>query len=663
MRSRLGLWPLLLPAFLAGCSLGDPEPHWSDQLAAEGPCWSVNLLDGIDGTDELRDLYLCVNQEGAFTPLRGLLDALDLPSARDQTNWAEAEAIAAAAPDADLSLVSLVDAALLLIREDPTLFSDVLVAAVEAIYGQPWAAVEGGAVDLDAPSSLEGGLVVPLLPPLQDAARAILADGSAIPELLGDALTSPYTRDALCTLVGIARSSDPAIGPLAQTTMQALGEAIALSRDARNDRWSGASGDSFRDLLTTVVEAEDPATGLPWLSAGRDDLAGLLRDDALRARLASALLRLHAGDHIAPLFQQLRVMAEVDAAGTSLDRDADPSPPGARISALSSFVRLLDSASRPVRCIGIELDNLSVTLLRLLAAIDPDTVGLGVSVLGPLLDSWLGGVSLDLLELVCDGVDEQLVWDLQSVDRFNDEATGDLLFLLLELLAAVAPADGSEDRVEELVEVLALAWRAGLLPPVEESLRDVGDADFASDVAAVIPLVVDPSPLDVAECPTDSAPLDFDGLAEILDATLVGDTPGASGLDTLRPALQPALRDEGTWAALGNLGVLLQTEGAQVRQLPDLGARIVAADPDLQVFADLSGVFREPGLVEPVLGLVGSTALGDALTATAPGQPGPLPWLSRLAVSGTLDRTLHTLQLTLDWLESLDTETEPGTDG
>jgi len=636
----------------AGCGSVDETEHWRDQLSAAGPCWDVNLGDGIDDPDELGLLLTCVDQSGDFTPLRPLVQAMSLSAADGASNWSHVEALVSAAPDADLSVGSLLDAALLLLDQDPGVFGELLDVSVELLYGRAFDRLVAGDVELAQSAELDRGVLAPMLPPVRAVARAMLDDPGGSPALLGDLMAAQGTRDALCTLVGIARSTDPTIGPLADRVLSALGAAIALTRDADNDRWADASGDSLRDLADALFDGRDASSGALWLDSGRPAFAAMLGDTGLRDRMADALLALHAGDHIAPLFQQMRHLAELDAQGTSLDLPPEDAPPGARVSALASFLRLIDSGSRPVTCVGVGFDNLSVTLLQLLAGLDADTVEFGVGVLGPLLDSWLGGLSLEVLAFACDGVDDEMVWDLESIDRFNDPETGDLLVILLGVLDAVAPEDGSPDRVSELVDVLALAWRAGLVPPAEEALRDVGNTDLARDVAQVLPLVVDPSPLEVAECPTGSQPLDFEALWDIAEVTLVGDD-GPAALDTLRPVAAPVLEDHATWIAVGNLGALLRDEGARLRQAPDLGARLVAADPDLAVFDDLSVAFGDDALLTPTLNLLGSVPLSDAVSGTTPDRPGPMPWFARLVLDDTLARTIDTLRLAVSWLEGL----------
>ena len=59
------LWSLLL----FSCQESAEAPRWQDQLAPSGPCWFVQLGDGLseESTTELHALFDCVNQNGNGT--------------------------------------------------------------------------------------------------------------------------------------------------------------------------------------------------------------------------------------------------------------------------------------------------------------------------------------------------------------------------------------------------------------------------------------------------------------------------------------------------------------------------------------------------------------------------------------------------------------------
>ena len=252
---------------------------------------------------------------------------------------------------------------------------------------------------------------------------------------------------------------------------------------------------------------------------------------------------------------------------------------------------------------------------------------------------------------VCPVLDEQLVSDLQSVDRLNDPETGDLLIVTLDLVSAFDHGSDDSDRVPELVDVLSQIHGTGLTPPLEELLRDVGDSALLADAMAAIPLVLDPAPLDVAACPTGSAPLDFTGAWGLARAVLVGDSQPAV-VETLGPILELWIQQEDTWTAVGNLSMLLSEDGARIRDAPRALARFLEADPELLMVQGLAPLLRNSDVSSPLLHLVESPVLGEEMTRTSIDQEGPLPFYARLVTDGTLDTVLRTIDLIIGWLDS-----------
>ena len=57
---------------MTGCGADSSEADWSDQVSPAGPCWEVNILDGLDesSTEELHGLFDCLNQGGNLDPFR-----------------------------------------------------------------------------------------------------------------------------------------------------------------------------------------------------------------------------------------------------------------------------------------------------------------------------------------------------------------------------------------------------------------------------------------------------------------------------------------------------------------------------------------------------------------------------------------------------------------
>ena len=116
MSTRPASWTFVL---LAGCSLGPAETHWSSKLTPAGPCWEVNLVDGVDetSTEELHDLFACLNRSGNLEALTSIDQAMD---AHDRNNEPVGHAVAKltnALPTSGYDLLGLAGKALQLFDE------------------------------------------------------------------------------------------------------------------------------------------------------------------------------------------------------------------------------------------------------------------------------------------------------------------------------------------------------------------------------------------------------------------------------------------------------------------------------------------------------------------------------------------------------------------
>ena len=643
--------PLLLTLAL-GCGGSGDAPDWTSAPAPSGPCYAVNLADGLSEVDavELGLLFDCLDQDGSFAPFAGVFSSLDAPAADGLPAGAQVGRLWNTLPGAiEVDLLTLLSAAQDLLAEDPPLLAPLLEIAVEALYGQAYGAVAAAGTPADA-AAFEAGVVVPLLPVIAGAADAVREDGPAIPRLVADALVSPTTDDALCTLQAIATTEDPTVQAVATGFLPHLGASIDATRSPANDRWAAATGDSAQDLVRAVWDAR-LTDGTPLRAAAAPTLTALLGDAAFAERLRLALLDAEAGGHLAPLAAQLAWMATVNAEGAPLSPGED--------SALHALLRLLAQANQPFSCavdlgfttLEADLGNLSVTLLRTLAAQEPGTAVFATALLGEALGWGLTGATLGLIADtgVCPVLDAQLVADLPALDRFNDAPAGDLIVVLLNVLDAFITDTPSTDRLPQLVDALTLTHGAGLVPPLEELLRDAGGSPFLRDLLLVLPVVLDSRRLGTPSgCAPGAAPLAWsDAFALLSRALLDGpDTPAA--VTTLGPVLAAVLPAPGTWAALGNAAPWLQASGARVQSLPALSARLLArASPDDGVRAPIAALIDDPTLREPVLLLLGHRPLGAALAATAADAPGPLPFAARFITSGTLTRLLTHLDALL----------------
>lgn len=641
-------------ATLPGCSLPDEGFRTQGHAAPSGPCWSVDLGDGLDedSADELQLLFACLDRDGTLRPLAPLVDRLDTPDRESAPIGATLAGLINSLPSLDIEVWGLAGTALALLEAEEPVVGPLLEVGVELLYGRPWGTVRTE-VTLSDPEALARGVVRPVLPLLGQTATVVLDESEDLPGRIADGLTDPLLADAVCTLTGIAESQDPSVRSIADRIMDDLGVALLLARDASNDRWSDASGDSARDLTTALLESRD-ASGRTFLESTRAPLTTILEDTGLRSRVESAVADAASGERLAALPLQLRYLSETAVDGGELRGSDD--------SALLAFLRLLHHANEPMACsldlwvtnLEVDLGNLSVSVLRTLSRIDPDTTRSGVSLLGAVLGWDLSQVTLELVadSGVCPVLDRQLVADLQSVDRLNDPETGDLLAVTLELVAAFDQPAAEDDRVPELVDVLAQIHATGLVFPLEELLRDIGDSALLADAMAAVPLVLDPTPLDVAACPSGSRPLAFDDIWGITRGALVGDGQ-ASLVDDLQPVLQLWLGDDATWEASHHLAMLLTADGARLREAPSLLAALVMADPELSAIDDMARLLAEPRLTTPLLRITESPVVADELARTELDREGPLPFLARLVTGGTLDVVLRTIDLIIGWLTGL----------
>ena len=664
LRVKLGAPAGLGLLWMAGCAFVEGEERWSDQLQADGPCWRVELGDGLDesSTAELRDLFACVNQRGAIEPLAPMLDALEQDSRAGVVLGIELAGLVNDLPALDVDLGGLLDLALALLEDPARPIEPLAELMVELTYGRPYAQV-ALLPDRGTQAELDQGAVRPALPVLGAVAGALLDQPEPALPLLAEVLVDPVVADSTCTLIGLATTGDAEAAALGADLLPALGQALQSATDDGNDLWSGASGDSLRDLVGALLltPGDDGLTAVQGL---RGQLLPMLEDELLVANLRQTITQARTDGRLDTLPAQLRYLAVVDVQGQDLVYGDD--------SALLALLRLLDAGNTEVSCsvdlivtdLSIDLGNLSVALLGLLAEQDPQTAADGVGLLSELLGWGLTESTLDLIASsgLCPAIDAQLVSDLGAVDRLSDPEVDDLLVVLLSALADLR--DGEEDHLVDLVDLASGLVERGVVPPLEEALRDLGGGNLAADLSQIVGLVLDPAVLAVDGCPEGSTPLRFEGLVGLLRAALA-DRLGGAPLDVVEPMLATALTHDGTWTALQNLGALLRAPDARARQGLALLADLVRLDPQLTLITGLAPLLDQDALVYPLLRLAEAPALLEAAAAPSDLQrEGPLPWFSGLVLGGTLDSLLRTVDLALglfDEGDDADDATAPGT--
>lgn len=591
MPRRAGWLAGLALLWATGCAEEAAEPAWSDQLSPAGPCWEVNLGDGLDteGADELHALYGCLNQDGAFAALAGVDAAMDASSREDRPLGAELGLLVEGMLDAELDVFGAAGVLLALLEDEDRPVEPALELVVELLYARPYPVIAGGGVTLASESALEQGVVAPLLPAVAEAAAALQDDGGDALALAEEALGSERLDEAVCTVVGLASSQEDDV-------------------------------ETLRDRLADLL--------------GDLDRQGELEEIPLWA--------LH--------------LASVDVNGEPLCDAETTRDCSSGDSALEALIRLLAEANTEVECsvLGLSIyeGNLAVDLLALLAGWESDTLEDANDLLGDVLGYSISGDLLDWVLGACDGMDDpaQLVDDLGSLDRLNDPEAGELLSVLVGALGALYDPDAGLDELEPLVEVITIVHDRELLPPTEEVLRDLASSALVSDLGLLVPLLLDPSPLAVDGCPTGASPLEFEDLWDLIGEALTKGERAEAPVATLQPVLNALLGQEGTWTALGNLAGLLGEDEATVREALPLVAEIVAADPDLELVAQLGPLLGDEALSGPLLRIAESRELMDAVGSTELSQEGPLPFGARLVTGGTVESLLRTLDLLLDTL-------------
>lgn len=626
-----------------------PSAGWTDQLAPAGPCYAVNLLDGLSeaSTQELHDTYTCLNRQGLLTAFGGLDAAMDAPTRSGDPAGVELARGLNAALGQDLDVFGLFGTAREALELEGAPLERLVRAGVELLYARSWEQLRSGTVSLQPASSLDAGVIRPLLPAVRSMAGVALDDQAALDALVDDALDSAALLPLVHTAAALGQPKDAQLDQTLEQLPAHLGEAIERARDATNDRWAESSGDSLRDLAQKLLvdTGNDGRVALEHLA---DPLRELLPDTGLRARVRGAVAQLDREDRLEPLPAQLLYLAQVDVDGGSLSGGED--------SALVALLRLVHDADGPMRCsvdlivteLTLDIDNLAVELLETLAEQDPDTVEGGVGLLGAVL-GW--GVSESVLNSVadsgvCDILDRQLVSDLGAIDRFNDPQSADLLVALLDVLGAFA--DGEPSRVPELVDVLSTVYAFGAAEPLEEVLRDLGTAELVYDALELLPVLLTPEAyLDRGGLPPGVDLLDFEALWDLLGGLVALRGSGQSAVEELSPLLRAAMAQEGTWTALGNLAGLLQRADSEAAHLGDALPGLLALDPELALLQELAPALVDPAVLTPLLRVAESPEVMDALGQAELTAEGPLPFVARMVVGDTWEALLAWLDLAL----------------
>ena len=634
---------------LAGCA--DTSPPWHDVLVADSPCYRVDLSDGLDESDttEVQTLFACANYHGHLRSLEPAAAHLEDSSPQGVPAGVELARAVNALPDAgaDVDLVGTLSTLIGLV-EDEALSDLGQDLALELVYGQSHVTVRRSDFDLQDASALQGGVLTPLAPVIPEVAAAMEDDPEGL-ELLADVLEDPETVRWARTVDGWVRSEHPDVQGPVGGMLPHLGEAIVATRSPANDRWSRASGDSARDLVDALAKDD-------LLDAISPDVAAVLGDAKARRDLPDLLVQLQADGHLQVTPRQATFLANVDTRGGSLDRGED--------SALVALLRLLSSTNRPMQCrvdlfftvIDVDLGNLAVTLLRVLADQDPDDVQSVAGIFGEALGGY--GVGEGVLRNIadtgaCPALTDQVVDDLYALERLGEPQTRGLTHTLIGAVRVLR--DGDQDRVQELVDVITALDEAGALHPTEELVRDVGRGEIGADLVNLVAVMDAPERYGITA--GDEPATTLEDLLEVITWVVEPGDDGRTGWQRARPLLTPALEHDGTWVALGRLGALLAGPQTASGQALDLIPALVDADPELSALTGAAPALRATTVTGPTLRLLQTRPLVDAVLATEPPAPTedapdpspevPQAFVGRLIVNGAVDDLLRTLRVVL----------------
>ncbi len=653
---------MLAAVALTSCEFHPATFTWYDQLETGGPCYAVDLTDGLseESTQELHDTFTCLNDSGNLDPLLELEAVMDTRTRTSTFAGIELAVVINDLPAAGIDPFAIAGD-IVDWMEDPDGRDAVDAfweAVVELMYGVPHATLSTDGYPLNTGAALDQGLIRPLLPAMRAGAAAVLDDDLRALELTSAMLDSELTLSLLHTTA--AWAEEPSLESLVADVPRKLGAAIDASRSPANDRWSQASGDSLRDLVQALlIDVEDD--GRIVFAHLEDPLRELVDDDRLRDDLEQTLGDLHAGGALQAYPVELMHLIGVGAGGGALGAGDD--------SAFAALIRLLHSGDRPVRCslnvlgwdIGLlELDNLSADMLKVFAELDPDQAVDTVDLLGGALNLEILGFELTdyVLDQVASGglctdrdtgdvvIDSQYVSDLDALDRLNDPAAGQALRTSVHLLAAVH--DAQQTRIPALTTLLSGLWVHDLAPPLEEVLRDLGDSALLTTALDFIPALRAPQDYaDDHDYPDGVEPLTFEDEWAVLRAALAPQDSGKSAIEELARPFAAVAAEPETWDALGNLAIMLQDPAQHLNSPGSILLPLLDLDPDLALTRALGGVILAPPAGGPLLRIAEHQEFVDALGRADADQEGPLPFVARLVTGGTLETLLRMIDRAL----------------
>ena len=602
---------------------------------ATNPCLEANLMDGLSETrsGELRALWRCLDLNGGFGELAGLIGALEGATVRGggSAEFELARAVNRVAPSADL--VGWLQQGAHLLQEEDVFLLHVVHTVAEWAYGDPWPLIESnwGTGQYQQSGATDAGLIAPLFPVLGTLGAAVLDTGQ-VPEIadaLADMAAMEELADGLDTVARMVEGPDVVL-------FQNMPVASAGYLEAS----PGPGGrNTLLDALEALTTPADGLQGASTLVAALPPVDAILDDAAAREGLVDALGGLYTDGLLDQLPGQLHRLTTIDADGTGLDS-------GER-SALEALLALIEAADRPVDCVLLQVDNLSVFLLETVASWDPDNV------------AFLIEASEDLVQLVvtlggpiCSGIDPQLGAFAPSLVRLAESGA---LESLIPLLKALDDAG----RVPEIVALLSAVERGGASAALALHGRRVLDGAFLGNLLEILGAFVAP------QDPVSRG--DIHSLLAVLDR-IVSPPPSGdytrSSLGLMAAPLRATVAEHhdllDRW--LLQWAVLLRSDGSESNEFFEHVAPLLAIDPELDFLKTVGTLVGQAETLESLMLLAECDDVRRALAAGAgrrSGEVGTLGLVGRMAADGSLEAALVLLSWTaeaLDIIGLLDTE-------
>lgn len=633
------------------CVLREIET-WRDQLVADSPCYDVNILDGIDAesTSELHSLFACLNKNGDFDSLAPTMIAIDLPSPSGRSSGLELASTLNALPDAGVDIFALAGVLVDALKADDRPIDEIFDLLLEWVNGHPASEIRAGSVSVSLGATLDEGIVAPLAPIITPLAETLAADNYASARFLAELLSNTETHRWLTTADRWASSTHPTVKGPAHALIHDLGAAILTADSPNNDRWSDGTGNSLLDLL--VVFTEDRGVEAPLIETMAPYIELPLEDVIVRTRLTASLQRLHEEGHLDELGEQLSWMAGVDRNGGHLATG--------EISALHAFLRLLHDTNQPMSCsldlwvtdLNINLGNMAVTILEIMANSEPETIEWSLDILADVmgfpLSEWILNEVAD--SGICPALTPRVMDDISAIDVLQDPRAQDLLVVMIELFDVLH--HGKQSHLKNLADAITILHASDAVPPLEEAIRDLGHQPILDDLITALPVLISPTTFGFENDTVDLQDV-LDLLLWVVDERTDG-TIGYHDLDNLTDLL---LTEPAVWTVMGNFATLAIDDDTQTNDLVALLPRIVALDPEFTLLDQLSVIIGDEVVAEPALYVLGTESFVNELLATEPAsieEEVPLAFMSRLILDGTLDDILRLIDLVLGQAEELE---------